>query len=141
MGAYRYKVQKGGFGLFLGIAAEITRLTDVPTPGAPVSNRVWLDASEVVNAFHGNRLVLNEREVAWLRAGLGQVSGDIERIETSPYILISVRALEIFEVNYAEEALAPAIAGWAAENFAFTPRNCTVSHDSTTGQFTLDWDE
>ncbi|MCX5008935.1 hypothetical protein OHB05_41160 [Streptomyces sp. NBC_00638] len=141
MGTYRYKVQKGGFGLFLGIAAEATHLTDVPVMGVPVSNRVWLDASEVINAFYGNQLVLAEREVAWLRAGLGKVSGDIERIETSPYILISVRALEIFEVNYAEEALAPAIAAWAAENFTLTPRICTVSRDSPTGPFTFDWNE
>ncbi|MGW1888580.1 hypothetical protein [Streptomyces sp. NPDC001970] len=141
MGTYRYKVQKSGFGLFLGIAAEATRLTNPPTVGAPVSNRVWLDASEVNNAFHGNRLVLNEREVAWLRVGLGKVSGDIERIETSPYILISVRALEIVEVDYTEAALAPAIAGWVTEQFALTPRRCNVSRDSTTGQFTFEWNE
>ncbi|MFD9460358.1 hypothetical protein [Streptomyces sp. NPDC060027] len=141
MGAYRYKMQKGGFGLFLGIAAEAMHLTDVPAMGVPVSDRVWLDASEVTNAFHGNELVLNEREVAWLRAGLGKVAGDIERVETSPHILISVRALEIFEVNYAEEALAPAIAGWAAENFTLPPRICTVSRDSATGRFSLDWNE
>nr|WTB31385.1 hypothetical protein OG781_19535 [Streptomyces sp. NBC_00830] len=141
MGIYRYKVQKGGFGLFLGIAAEATRLTNPPTMGLPVSNRVWLDASEVSNANYGNRLALNEREVTWLRVGLGKVSGDIELIETSPYILISVRALEIFEVDYAEAALAPAIAGWVAEEFTLTPRLCNVSRDSATGQFTFDWNE
>ncbi|MGW3818692.1 hypothetical protein [Streptomyces sp. NPDC005046] len=141
MGTYRYKVQKGGFGLFLGIEADATPLTNLPTMGVPVSNRVWLDASEVSNAFHGNRMVLNEREVAWLRVGLGKVSGDIERVETSPYILVSVRALEIFEVNYAEAALAPAIAGWAAENFSLTPRVCTVRRDIGTNQFAFDWNE
>jgi hypothetical protein len=31
MTTYRYKVQKGGFGLFLGITAEATRLT-IPRP-------------------------------------------------------------------------------------------------------------
>ncbi|MEV7238354.1 hypothetical protein AB0N06_31755 [Streptomyces sp. NPDC051020] len=141
METYRYKVQKGGFGLFLGIEAEAIRLTNPPTIGVPVSSRVWLDASEVTNAVYGNRLALNEREVAWLRVGLGKVSGDIERIETSPYILISVRALEIFEVDYAEAALAPAIAGWVAEKFALTRRPCNVSRDSTIGQFTFDWNE
>ncbi|MFJ7496836.1 hypothetical protein ACIQZB_37940 [Streptomyces sp. NPDC097727] len=134
-------MQKSGFGLFLGIEAEATRLTNPPTMGAPVSSRVWLDVSEVNNALYGKRLALNEREVAWLRVGLGKVSGDIERIETSPYILILVRDLEIFEVDYAEAALAPAIAGWAAEKFALTPRPCNVSHDSATGQFTFDWNE
>ncbi|MFE7836083.1 hypothetical protein ACFU53_08495 [Streptomyces sp. NPDC057474] len=141
MKTYRYKVQRNGFGLFLGIAAETTRLTSVPARGAPVSERVWLDASEVDNAFHGNRLTLNEHEVACLQFGLGKVSGDIELIETSPYLLISIRALEIVEVGYAEAALAPAIAGWAEAEFFLTPRRCDVSRDSATGQFAFDWDE
>ncbi|MFE7045656.1 hypothetical protein ACFU9X_41520 [Streptomyces atratus] len=141
MRTYRYKVQKSGFGLFLGITAEATRLTIPPTMSVLVSNRVWLDASEVNNAFHGNRLALNEREVTSLRFGLSKVAGDIERIETSPYILISVRSLEIVEVDYAEAALAPAIAGWVAEEFTLTPRLRNVSRDSATGQFTFDWDE
>jgi hypothetical protein len=141
MRTYRYKVQKSGFGLFLGITAEATRLTIPPTMSVPVSNRVWLDASEVNNAFRGNRLALNEREVTSLRFGLSKVAGDIERIEASPYILISVRSLEIFEVDYAEAALAPAIAGWVAEEFTLTPRLRNVSRDSATGQFTFDWDE
>ncbi|MFD7631272.1 hypothetical protein ACFV7Q_35550 [Streptomyces sp. NPDC059851] len=141
METYRYKVQRSGFGLFLGIAAEATRLTNPPTTCVPVSNRVWLDASEVKNAFYGNPLALNESEVAWLRVGLGKVSDDIERIETSGHVLISVRALEILEVDYAEAALAPAIAGWAAERFALPPRRCNVSRDGATGRFTLDWSE
>lgn len=141
MRTYRYAVQKGGFGLFLGIAAEVTRLTNPPTTSIPVSDRVWLDASEVDNALHGTRLALNEREATWLRIGLGKVAGDIERIETSPYILISVRSLEIFEVDYAEAALGPAIAGWVAEEFTLTPRLRNVSRDSATGRFTFEWDE
>ncbi|MEH0399228.1 hypothetical protein ABZ580_34595 [Streptomyces sp. NPDC012486] len=141
MRTYRYKVQKSAFGLFLGITAEATRLTIPPTMGAPVSNRVWLDASEVNNASHGNRLALNEREVTSLRFGLSKVAGDVERIETSPYILISVRSLEIVEVDYAEAALAPAIAGWVTEEFALTPRLRNVSRDSATGEFTFNWNE
>lgn len=141
MGTYRYKVQKGGFGLFLGITAEATHLTGPPTTGVPVSNRVWLDASEVDNAFYRNRLALSEREVAWLRFGLGKVSGDIERVETSPYILVTVRALEILEADYAEATLAPAIAGWAAQKFCLTPRPCVVGRDSATGRITFDRDE
>ena len=140
MGIHRYKVQRGGFGLFLGIAAEVTRLTNPPTGGVSVSDRVWLDTSEVKNPYYGNGLTLSEREVAWLRLGLGKVSENIELIETSPCILISVQTLEILEVDYVEAALAPAIAGWAAEKFSLIPRPCKVSHDSATGQFTFDWD-
>ncbi|UUU19314.1 hypothetical protein [Streptomyces sp. DSM 40750] len=141
MRTYRFKVQKSGFGLFLGIAAEAIRLTTPPTTGAPVSDRVWLDASEVHNAYYGNRLALNERELAWLRLGLGKVTGGIELVDTSPYILISVRTLQIVEVDYAEAALAPAIAGWVAAEFSLAPVRCNVSRDTSTGQFTFDWGE
>ncbi|MFI9367018.1 hypothetical protein ACIG5E_39205 [Kitasatospora sp. NPDC053057] len=141
MRTYRYRVQRNGFGLFLGIAAEATRPTNLPVRGIPVSDRVRLNASEVSDTFHGNRLALNEHEVAYLQLGLRKVSSAIERIETSPYIVISVRALEIVEVDYVEEALAPAIAGWAAAEFSLTPRPCNVSRDSATGRFTFDWDE
>ncbi|EFE76436.1 hypothetical protein K7395_15555 [Streptomyces filamentosus] len=141
MRTYRYKVQKSGFGLLLGITAEAIRLTVPPTTGAPVSDRVWLDVAEVNNAYYGSQLILTESEVATLRVGLGKVSGDIELVESSPYILIAVRALEIFEVDYAEVALAPAIAGWAEAEFSLSPRRGHASRDSATGEFTVDWDE
>ncbi|MFD8978931.1 hypothetical protein [Streptomyces sp. NPDC059564] len=141
MRTYRYKVQRSGFGLFVGIAAEAIRLAAPPTAGAPVSDRVWLDASEVDNAYYGSRLTLTTREVATLQLGLGKVSADIERVESSPYILIAVRALEIIEVDYAEVALAPAIAGWAEAEFSLAPGHCHATRDSATGEFTLDWEE
>lgn len=141
MRTHRFKVQKSGYGLFLGIEAEVTRLTTPPTTGAPVSDRVWLDASHVVNAYYGNRLALTERELAWLRLGLGKAAGGIELVDTSPYLLISVRALQIVEADYAEAALAPAIAGWVAAEFSLTPVPCKLSRDTSTGRFTIDWDE
>lgn len=138
---HRYKVQKGGFGLFLGIAAEAIRLTAPPTTGTHVSNRIWLDASEVNNAYYGGRITLTEPEVASLQLGLGKVSGAIEQAESSPCILIKVRALEIVEADYAEVALAPAIAGWAEAEWSLAPCRCDAIRDSTTGQFTLAWEE
>lgn len=141
MRTHRYKVQKGGFGLFLGITAEVIRPASPPPGGTPVSDRVRLDASEVRNAYYGNRLTLTESEVAWLRAGLGKVSGAIELVESSPCILIAVRALEIVEADYAEVALAPAIAGWAESEWSLAPRRCDAVRDSATGRYTLNWDE
>lgn len=37
MQTYRYKVQTGGFGLFLGLAAETARLTTPPAPSVSPS--------------------------------------------------------------------------------------------------------
>ncbi|MFE2019813.1 hypothetical protein ACFW9O_17430 [Streptomyces sp. NPDC059499] len=141
MRTHRYKVQKGGFGLFLGIAAEVIRPASPPPGGTPVSDRVWLDASEVRNAYYGSRLTLTESEIASLRAGLGKVSGAIELVDGSPCILIAVRALEIVEADYAEVALAPAIAGWAESEWSLAPRRCDAVRDSATGRYTLNWDE
>lgn len=141
MRTHRYRVQKGGFGLFLGITAEAIRLSAPPANGTSVSNRVWLDTSEVHNAYYGSRLTLTESEVASLQVGLGKVSGAIELVESSPCILVAVRALEIVEADYAEVALAPAIAGWAESEWSLAPHRCSAIRDSTTGQYTLDWDE
>ena len=129
----RHRVRKGGFGLFLGLAAEAARLPVAPSLGVPVSDRVWLDASEVHHAYYGNRLALNERELGRMRLGLGHVAGGVERVETSPYVLISVRTLQIIEVDYAEAALAPAIAGWVTEEFALPPRRYDVSREDAIG--------
>ncbi|MFJ6569173.1 hypothetical protein ACIQNU_17275 [Streptomyces sp. NPDC091292] len=138
---YRYKVQSGGFGLFLGVSAEAVRTTTSPAVGTPVTDRIWLDASEISSAHYGNRITLTASEVAWLRFGLSKVADRIEHVDRSPYVLIRVRALEIFEADYAEAVLAPAIAGWAEAEFSLTPHRMTARRDSATGQYTFDWDE
>ncbi|MET7364474.1 hypothetical protein ABZS61_01355 [Streptomyces sp. NPDC005566] len=141
MRTHHFRVQKGGYGLFLGIAAEVIRPASPPPHGIPVSDRVWLDASEVHNAYYGSRLTLTEAEVASLQVGLGKVSGAIELVESSPCILIAVRALEIVEAHHAEVALAPAIAGWAESEWSLAPRRCDAVRNRATGRYTLVWDE
>ena len=76
-----------------------------------------------------------------MRLGLSKVAGGIQCVDSSPYILISVRKLQIIEVDYAEAALAPAIAGWAAAEFSLATVRCNVGRDASTGQFTFDWNE
>lgn len=140
MRTYRYKVHKAGFGVFVGVAAEAFRLDAPPTTGVPVSGRVRLDASEVRDVGHGNRLTLSEPEVAWLRFGLLKVSDAIEAAEGAGHVLIVVRALELYAAHYAEAALAPALAGWAEEEFGLPARRCHARLDGVSGQFTFDWD-
>ena len=49
---HRYKVRGGGAGGCVGVFAEILRPTAPPTTATPVSDRVLLDVSEVVDAFY-----------------------------------------------------------------------------------------
>ncbi|MEU9104853.1 hypothetical protein AB0D54_10850 [Streptomyces xanthophaeus] len=122
MRTHRYKKQTAGFGVFLGISAEVSRPATTPAVGAPVSDRVWLAASAVDHAFYGNRLALDAHELGWLRHGLATMAADIERVETGPFVLVEVRALEIVEAHYQPAALAAAIAGWATEEFGLPRR-------------------
>ncbi|WP_405706197.1 hypothetical protein OG264_03710 [Streptomyces xanthophaeus] len=122
MRTHRYKKQTAGFGVFLGISAVVSRPPTTPAVGAPVSDRVWLAASAVDHAFYGNRLALDAHELGRLRHGLATTAADIERVETCPFVLVEVRALEIVEAHYQPTALAAAIAGWAAEEFGLPPR-------------------
>ncbi|MFD7097111.1 hypothetical protein [Streptomyces xanthophaeus] len=125
MRTHRYKKQTAGSGVFLGISAVVSRPATTPAVGAPVSDRVWLAASAVDHAFYGNRLALDAHELGWLRHGLATTAADIERVETCPFVLVEVRALEIVEAHYQPAALAAAIAGWATEEFGLPRRPWT----------------
>ncbi|MEV0537334.1 hypothetical protein [Kitasatospora sp. NPDC050463] len=61
--------------------------------------------------------------------------------EGPSYVLITIHALEIVEVDYAEAALAPTIAKWAEAEFGLAPRSGRINRDSTTGEVTFSWDE
>jgi hypothetical protein len=140
MRTYRYKVQTNAFGLFLGITAEATRLDTAPTIGNRLSDRVWLDTSQVHNAYRGEPLTLSERESAWLEFGLLKVTSGIEAQATG-HVLITLQALEIVDADYAEATLAPALARWTEEEFGLPLNPGHVTRDSTTGEFTFGWDQ
>ncbi|MBS2966668.1 hypothetical protein KGA66_26765 [Actinocrinis puniceicyclus] len=139
MRTYRYKVQTSAFGLFLGIGAEVHRSQDPPAIGHRAGTRVWLDASNITDTFRGKPLLLNEHEIDWLLAGLRTVADEIESIETTGHILITVRALEIVETDYDEVALAPAVAEWAAAEFGLAPGRGRITRDTGTGRYRLEW--
>lgn len=137
---HRFKRQTSKFGMFVGVTASACRTPSPPAGGDQVSDRVWLDTSQVQDGFNGTPLELTEDETEWLRSGLHRVTPDIERAEPGGHVIISVRALEIMLSDYSEAALAPAIAGWAAEEFGFTPRRVEVNLDEATRQYTFQWD-
>jgi hypothetical protein len=140
MRTYHYKIQTSTFGLFVGLTAQAFPTDDPPAIGEQISNRVWLDTSQVSDTFRNTPLTLNDNENRWLRFGLEKVADDIEHAD-SRYIRIAVRALEIVEVDYAEAALAPALAGWAAAEYGLTPPRGHTTLDTSTRQRTFQWDD
>jgi hypothetical protein len=136
---YRGRVEGPGFFLFLGINAEVVRTTAAPSGAEPVGDRLWLDASRVVEAFRGTPWTVSEEETGWLRAGLACVAADIARAEPVAHVTVAVRALEVVEVDYLEAALAPAIAGWAAAEFGFTAPQATISRLGEAVRYSVEW--
>jgi hypothetical protein len=141
MRTFRYKVQTSSYGLFVGVTADAVRLQVPPTRGNRVRDRVWLDTSQVHSAYSGQQLVLNEQEVTWLRLGLREYAEDIELTAPGSYVLITIHALEIVDADYAEAALAPALAKWTEAEFGLASRSGRINRDSTTGRFTFSWDK
>jgi hypothetical protein len=137
---HRFKRQTNRFGMFVGVTAAATRVSAPPAMGDQISERVWLDPSQVHEGFRGTPLVLTEEEIGWLRYGLRRVAADIERAEPDKHAVVSVQALEIMEADYVKAALAPAIAGWAAEEFGFTPHGVEVTFDERAKRYAFEWD-
>ena len=137
----RYKVQTSSYGLFVGVTAETVQLSAPPAGGNQVSDRVWLDTSRIHNAYTGRQLALNEQEVTWLRYGLREHTESIEHAAPGSYVVITIHGLEVVDADYAEAALAPAIAKWTEAEFGLVPRSGHINRDTTTEQFTFSWDE
>ena len=141
MRTYRYKLQTSSYGLFVGVTAEAVQLNAPPAAGNQVSDRVWLDTSRVHNTYSGRQLALNEQETTWLRLGLREYTESIELTAPDSYVLITIHALEVVDADYAEAALAPALAKWTEAEFGLAPRSGRINRDSTTGELTFSWDE
>ncbi|GAA4965414.1 hypothetical protein [Actinoplanes utahensis] len=136
---YRFKRQTNRMGVFVGVIAEGVR-ADGPPPGLEaVTDRLWLDVGRVVEGFRGTPLRLTRDEIGWLRTGLEHVAADIARAEPVRHVVVVLRAVEIFEVDYIEEALAPAVAGWAAAEFGFPIGRAEIRRDEQTGRCVVDW--
>ncbi|GAA2612178.1 hypothetical protein SMC26_10180 [Actinomadura fulvescens] len=140
MRTYHYKIQTSTFGLFVGITAEALPSDAPPAIGEQISDRIWLDTSQVSDTFRDMPLTLSENETRWLRFGLEKVADQIEHAD-GRYIRIVVRALEIVEADYAEATLAPALAGWAAAEYGLTPPRGHTTLDTSTRQRTFHWDD
>ena len=136
---YRFKRQTSKMGIFAGVTADALRQTTPPAQADPVTDRLWLDTSQVTDGFRGTPLELNRDEVGWLRFGLLHVADDITRAEPTGQVTVVIHALEIVEVDYIEPALAPAIAGWAAEEFGFANRPAEIRRDDHTRRYVVSW--
>lgn len=89
--------------MFAGVIAS-TRRTSAPPGCDQISARIWLETSQVRDAFRDMPHALSEDELRSLRFGLSQVAVDIEGAEPDGYVVVSLHALEIVEVDYIEWA-------------------------------------
>jgi hypothetical protein len=137
---YRYRIQTNRFGLFAGVTAHVTHSDTPPTNAIQVSDRVWMDVSHVEDGFQHTPLTPTADATQALRLGLHKVASRIEAADQHPHITITVDALEISPADYIDAALAPAVAGWAAEEFKFTRPNVTARLHEPTRQYTFDWE-
>ena len=136
---YRFKLQTSKLGLFAGVTAHALRQTTPPMKADHTSERLWLDTSHVTDAFRGTSLTLSQNQIEWLQTGLRHVADDITRAEPTAHLIVVIDALEIIEMDYIDEALAPAIAGWAAQEFGFTHRPADIRFDDQTNQYVVSW--
>ncbi|GAA1654661.1 hypothetical protein [Actinoplanes couchii] len=114
---YLLKRQTAGWGLFVGIVAE----PEHTARGEQVTDRLWLDTSPLVDGFRGGPLQLSPEETGFLHAGLTRVAAGIRHASGDTDVTVVVRELLTVEVDYSPGGLAPAIAGWAAQQFGFPP--------------------
>ncbi|GIE34917.1 hypothetical protein Ait01nite_079620 [Actinoplanes italicus] len=138
---FRGRLKEPRYFLFLGIKAEAVRSATPPSEAEPVADRLWLEASRIVDGFRGGPLRVSAGEIGRLRAGLLRVSPDIARAEPSAHVTVVVHALEIVECDYHEASLEPAVAGWAAAEFGFTAPGTVVGRIGDTGSLLVDSDE
>ncbi len=136
---YRFKRQTGKFGVFVGVTAHALRQTTPPMRADHISGRVWLDTSEVTDGFRGTSLTLSQNQIEWLQTGLRHVADAITGAEPTAHLVVVIDALEIVEMDYVDEALAPAIAGWAAQEFGFADRPVDIRFDDQTNQCFVSW--
>lgn len=137
---YRYRHQTNRFGLFVGVTAHVMHADAPPVAAVQISSRVWIDTSHVEDGFRHTPVSLTQGETDSLQLGLRKVAHRIEGADGRRHIIVIVHALEIVVADYAEEALAPAIAGWAADEFGFVGPKVTVRFDEPTRQFAFDWE-
>jgi hypothetical protein len=137
---YRYRIQTNQFALFAGVTAHVTHHDTPPTNAIQISDRVWMDVSHIQDGFQHTPLTLTGEAIEALTLGLHKVASRIEAADQHPHITITVDALEISPTDYIDAALAPAVAGWAAEEFQFARPNVTVRLDRPNPQYTFNWE-
>jgi len=107
---YNYRVIKSSWGIAIDITAEVLPLADSRYAAIEVRNGLWLSVDMGVE--------LTQQEHQMLTIGLRLLNGDLDRIvQRDGPLVIRVYDVSFNPVDYQEEGLAYALAGWAAQQF------------------------
>ena len=107
---YHYRVIKSSWGIAIDITADVLPLADSVYAAIEVRNGLWLSVDL------GSALTQQEHQMLINRLYL--LNGDLDRIvqEHGP-LVIRVYDVSFNPVDYQEEGLAYALAGWVAQRF------------------------
>ena len=125
MKTFKYRLVKASWAVAIDIAAESSSPSAVPGDAINVKDRLWL---MIVPRW------LSKEERQQLRIGLSLVADSIlrsPRVATRGLEPLLVRVLDVSfnPCHYQAEGLAAAIAGWAAQEFAFRAVDFPITLD------------
>jgi hypothetical protein len=128
-----YRKILGPWALYVELTATATAASDVSAVASPGARRItdhlWLTVLDKTAL---------EEDVHHLEFGLRQVADAIAALQPEQSVIVQVERLTYPLTDYQPEAAAAAIAGWAAQEFGFTPPDIAVTFDRTHG-YTLTW--
>src|SRR5438552_3640070 len=118
---FKYRLVKASWAVAIDVTAESGSPSAVPRNAMNVQGRLWLI---IVPRW------LSKEERQYLKIGLRLVADSIFqcRSGTEP-ILVRVADVSFNACHYQPEGLAAAIAGWAAQEFAFSPVEFPITLD------------
>ncbi|WP_329397250.1 hypothetical protein OHA45_24395 [Streptomyces lydicus] len=137
-----YRVLGPTWGIAIDLTAGSASVAAPPPSAQQISNRVWLDATPVLDHSPSDRsgLRLTPDEVGWLRHGLSLAAEAIEaaRPPGRP-TLVTVHRVLFPEADFQPEGLAAAIIEWSQKEFSIPPVAFGTSFDRAANRFVFTW--
>ncbi|MFJ9466872.1 hypothetical protein [Streptomyces caniferus] len=130
------------WGIAIDLTAGSASVAAPPFSAQRISDRVWLDATPVLDHPPTDRsgLRLTPDEVGWLQHGLGLAAEAIEAARPpGRHTLVTVHRVLFPEADFQPEGLAAAIIEWSQKEFSIPPVAFGTSFDRAANRFVFAW--
>ncbi|MFJ9406149.1 hypothetical protein [Streptomyces sp. NPDC101393] len=137
-----YRVFGAAWGIAIDLTAGSASVAAPPDGAQRISERVWLDATPVLEHPPTDRsgLRLTPDEVGWLRHGLGLAAEAIEAARPpGRHTLVTVHRVLFPEADFQAEGLAAAIIEWSRKEFGIPAVPLGISFDRAANRFAFAW--